>query len=136
MESQEAIPVRLRVAEAITDEIQEMFDEITRRAYEIFQRRGGNSTLDLEDWLTAERQVVDKPSFRIDETSNRIIVTVYISNLNVAELQILVTPDAMLIHGQRGNGSKELFRVVQFPRRIDATKAEAQYGDGCLVLTA
>ena len=136
MKSQEVIRVPLRLVETITDEIQEMFDEITRRAYELFQERGGNATLDQEDWLTAEREVVEKPRFRVDETANRIIVTVYISDLNALELQILVSPDAMLIHGGGANRSKKLFRVVQFPRRIDATKAEAHYGDGCLVLTA
>jgi hypothetical protein len=32
-------------------------DEIARRAYEIFQRRGGTHGADLDDWLQAERQL-------------------------------------------------------------------------------
>ena len=136
MNSQGVVPVPVHIAETITDEIQEMYDEITRRAYEIFQERGGNCTLDLDDWLTAERDVIDKPAVRVEEAGSRIVVTVYITGPGAVDVQLLVTPDAMLVHGPIRKGSKKLFRVVQFPRRIDVTKAEAQYGDGCLVVTA
>jgi HSP20 family molecular chaperone IbpA len=136
MNSQEVIPVPLRVVQTITEEIQEMYDEITRRAYEIFRQRGGNCTLDLEDWLTAEREVLEKPRVRMDEAGSRVVVTIDLPNLSAVRVELLVTPDAMLVHGSFRNGSKKLFRVVQFPRRIDVTKAEAQFGDGCLILTA
>ena len=32
-------------------------DSVARRAYEIFQRRGGNHGADLDDWLEAEREL-------------------------------------------------------------------------------
>lgn len=32
-------------------------DAVARRAYEIYQRRGGNHGADLDDWLEAERQL-------------------------------------------------------------------------------
>ena len=32
-------------------------DAVARRAYEIYQRRGGNDGADLDDWLEAERQL-------------------------------------------------------------------------------
>src|SRR5215471_1930482 len=121
MHSQEIIRVPLRVGETITDEVQEMYDEITRRAYSILQERATTSTLDLVDWLTAERDVLDKPQVRIEETPSRIVVTVYLADLN-ANVRLLVTPDAMLVHGPSSNASKKLFRVVLFPRRIDTTK--------------
>jgi HSP20 family molecular chaperone IbpA len=136
MNSEQVIPVPVRIAETMTDEIQEMYDEITRRAYEIFQEHGGNCTLDLEDWLTAEREVLHKPDVRVEDLNCRLVVTVYVDNVSTRNIQLLVTPDAMLVHRPATKESKKVFRVVQFPRRIDATKAEAQYGDGCLVLSA
>ena len=36
-------------------------DAIARRAYEIFQKRGGNHGADLDDWLEAERQLRPGP---------------------------------------------------------------------------
>ena len=32
-------------------------DAVARRAYEIYQTRGGNHGADLDDWLEAERQL-------------------------------------------------------------------------------
>lgn len=32
-------------------------DAVARRAYELFQNRGGNHGADLDDWLEAERQL-------------------------------------------------------------------------------
>jgi hypothetical protein len=32
-------------------------DEVARRAYEIYQRRGGDHGADLDDWLEAEREL-------------------------------------------------------------------------------
>jgi hypothetical protein len=37
-------------------------DAVARRAYEIFQNRGGNHGADLDDWLEAERQLRPGPS--------------------------------------------------------------------------
>ena len=32
-------------------------DAVARRAYEIYQRRGGNHGADIDDWLAAEREL-------------------------------------------------------------------------------
>jgi hypothetical protein len=37
-------------------------DAVARRAYEIYQRRGGNHGADLDDWLMAERELKPGPS--------------------------------------------------------------------------
>jgi hypothetical protein len=37
-------------------------DEVARRAYEIYQKRGGQHGADLDDWLEAERQLRPGPS--------------------------------------------------------------------------
>jgi hypothetical protein len=39
-------------------------DEIARRAFEIFLKRGGNHGNDLEDWLQAEKEVSARASLR------------------------------------------------------------------------
>ena len=131
----QATRVPLCVRETLADEIEQMYDEITQRAYSIFQNRGGNCALDLEDWLIAEKELLYKPTVRIEECNCRIVVTVYIGRVNPLEVRLLVTPDAMLVQAP-STGLKKVFRAIQFPRRIDVTKAEASYGDGCLSLTA
>jgi hypothetical protein len=36
-------------------------DAVARRAYEIYQRRGGDHGADLDDWLAAERELKPGP---------------------------------------------------------------------------
>src|SRR5262245_32729271 len=136
MNFQQLMPVPMRIAETIINEIEEMYDQITKRAYEIFRERGGNGTLDLEDWLTAERELLYKPEVHVEEVDRRIVVTVRIGKVRPLDVQLLVTPDAMVIQAQPDAMARKVFRTVQFPRRIDVNKAEATYADGYLVLTA
>ena len=37
-------------------------EAVARRAYEIYQRRGGRDGADLDDWLEAERELKPGPS--------------------------------------------------------------------------
>ncbi len=134
MNSQETMAVR--VAETIVDEIDDMYDLITERAYEIFRQRGGTATLDLEDWLTAERELLFKPEVVVEENDRRITVRVHLGKIRPMDIQLLLTPDAMVIQGEHRPASKKVFRTVQFPRRIDVGKADVKCENGCLVLTA
>jgi HSP20 family molecular chaperone IbpA len=136
MNTQEAILVPLCIADTTVDAINEMYDEITQRAYEIFLARGGVGTLDLEDWLKAEQQLLFKPEARIEQTDHGITVTIRIGHVNLTDLQVLITPDAMVIQAEDVSANKTVFRSVEFPKRIDVNKAGAVYRSGSLVLTA
>ena len=136
MNSHESLAVPVRVAESIVDEIDDMYDLITERAYEIFRQRGGTATLDLEDWLTAERELLFKPEVDVQENARTITVRVRLGKIRPLDIQLLLTPDAMVIQGEHGPTPQKVFRTVQFPRRIDVGKAEIKYENGFLILTA
>jgi hypothetical protein len=55
-----AIPIR--TGSTILDEIEKVYDDITRRAYDRFLERRGSYTWILDDWLTAEKQLLWKPT--------------------------------------------------------------------------
>src|SRR5437870_5318799 len=133
MNSQETTPIPVRIAEDIVDEIHHMYEQITTRAYEIFLERGGICSLDLEDWLKAEQELLFKPEVHLDQTDRRIKVTICIGKVRPLDIQVLVTPDAVVIQAEHSTGCKKVFRTVQFPRRIDVNKAQAAYENGCLI---
>jgi HSP20 family molecular chaperone IbpA len=135
MTSQEATLVPLRTAETIVEEIENMYDEITRRAYEIFQKRAGSHALDLEDWLAAEQQLLFKPEVQIEDTSRQITITIGLGKIRPLDVQLVVSPDAMVIQAADPTTGKKAFRTIEFPRRIDVRKAEARYSSGYLLVT-
>jgi HSP20 family molecular chaperone IbpA len=136
MNSQEAMLIPMRTAETILEEIEEMYDEITSRAREISRERAGSYAPDLEDWLAAEQQLLLRPEVRVQEKDRQITVTICLGMIRPLDVQLLVTPDAMVIQAEDGVTAKKVFRTVEFPRRIDVKKAEARYANGYLILTA
>ena len=73
----------------------------------------------------------------VDEIDDiTITVRVRLGKIRPLDIQLLLTPDAMVIQGEHGPTPQKLFRTVQFPRRIDVGKAEIKYENGFLILTA
>jgi HSP20 family molecular chaperone IbpA len=136
MDTQQPAIVPVRTAETIIDEIEDMYDRITKRAYEIFLERGGTCTLDLDDWLTAERELLWKPDVHVEDTNQHIVVTIRLGAICPPDVRLTVSPLAMLVQADASATTKKVFRTVEFPRRIDVHKAEARYADGYVTLTA
>jgi hypothetical protein len=44
----------------VTTRTVDLQDAIRERAYEIYEQRGGQHGADLEDWVRAEREVIDR----------------------------------------------------------------------------
>src|ERR1700693_1194498 len=57
----------IKKTESIFDELEHMQDRIMHRAYDLFERRGGMFGGDLDDWLTAEHELVWKPPVEMTE---------------------------------------------------------------------
>src|SRR5262245_27984559 len=52
------MPIPYRIGTTILDEIERVYDDITNRAYQVGFHGSGAYTLNIEDWLTAEMQMV------------------------------------------------------------------------------
>jgi hypothetical protein len=50
------------VPSVFTDAIRPQPEEIAIRAFTLYQRRGGDDGRDIEDWLEAERQLLEERS--------------------------------------------------------------------------
>jgi hypothetical protein len=59
------LPIRRPNGETVTDDL------IAKRAYEIYEARGGQHGADFDDWLEAERQITIEFQFRRGEVPPR-----------------------------------------------------------------
>ena len=50
--------VALKRTESVGDQLEQMRDQIRRRAYDLFRTNGSPSPNPIEDWLTAEREML------------------------------------------------------------------------------
>jgi HSP20 family protein len=138
----------IKKSESIFDELYNMQDRIMRRAYDIF-RSGGETGSDLDNWLTAERELIWKPSIEFFEKDNQFKLSVEMPGVDPKDVLIEVTPDELLVKAEMYEKKEEkgkiyaselragsLFRAVAFPKKVDTEKVKAEFKNGLLKITA
>jgi len=121
---------RVRPADSINSEIEDIYDEVTRRAFQLFVARNAEGTLGIDDWLAAERELLVKPEARVAETEGAIEVLLDTTGLQIDVLDILITPHALLIRSPRASAFPWIFRTIGLPAEIDHRSASARWDGG------
>lgn len=134
---------------SLFDEVEETFNALTRRAYEIFDWNGRKFGHDLEHWLQAERELLHPMAVNIVETPEAFEVKAEVPGFSEKELEIGIEPQRLTITGKRESSKEEkkgkavctesssdqLLRIVNFPADVQAGKVTATLKNGILQLT-
>jgi HSP20 family protein len=143
----QTLPVRKM--ESIAEEIEKLNQLIMRRAYDIFATGGGPGS-ELDNWLAAEKELVWRPPIELREKNKEFLINIAIPGIDPADLSLEVTPDRLLVKGEfRHEHADEegqihtcefeagsLFRVISFPKRVDADRVKADFKNGILRVKA
>jgi HSP20 family molecular chaperone IbpA len=125
--------IKVQVVESISDGIEQLQMKIRERAYSKFLGRGGGSDRELEDWFTAERELLCILTPTVTAQDQQIIAQVEIPETDPKDIQVQLTSQDGLIHAT--TGERRPFGVIRFPTSIDPARARAEYGSGVLRLT-
>ena len=129
-------------------ETQQAFERLQKRAYELFQQRGGALGRDLDDWFAAERELFNLPASDLTEDEGAIHLKAAVPGMKATDLEVTVTPHELLVRGKADTEQKreegktvlserchnEIFRRYTLPAEIDAEKAQAKVEDGLLMV--
>ncbi len=91
----------LRNPEDLQWETQAVQLAIARRAYDLFEARGGEHGHDWEDWFRAESEFLRPVSVSIAETEDRISVRANVFGFAESELRVSVEPRRITILGKK-----------------------------------
>ena len=133
----------------IASETEELQERVRERAYELSQLRG-HSGREVDDWLTAESEIISVPPAELVEKDGTFQVTLAILGIHLQDVRVLACADQVLVRGdyrhhrETDNGivhlsdfkSATLFRTVRFPEPIDVSSVEVQLQDGILKIIA
>ena len=112
--------------------------EITRRAYELFEARGGEHGHDWEDWFRAESEVLRPVSVAVTESQEQFSIQVNVLGFDHNELKISVEPRRVMIFGKKKLGAIEteggkvehidwypdqILRTIELPSTVDPRRA-------------
>lgn len=80
---------------------------IARRAYELFEKRGGEHGHDWEAWLRAESELLRPVSISMSESDDRISVRANVLGFDGNELKVSVEPQRVMILGKKEMSATE-----------------------------
>ncbi|MBI2817896.1 MAG: Hsp20 family protein [Acidobacteria bacterium] len=140
-------PLKLLKASDIFEHIEKLHEEITRRAFEIFEHAGHVQGHDLEHWLQAESELLHPAHIEVIEKDGQVTVRAETPGFSAKDLEVSLDGRRLTISGKRESkeeakdGSKtlyteccsdELLRVIDLPEDVNAEKATASLKDGLL----
>jgi HSP20 family protein len=128
------------------DRMQQAFDSIEKRAFEIFNNNGRWFGHDLSDWLQAESEIFHPVHLEVAETDEALTVHAEVPGFTVKELDIQVDGNRLTISGKHESKdetkkgktiysercAQEIYRSVQLPSDVEASKVTATLKDGVL----
>jgi len=132
---------------AVFEEVKELFERVRQRAFDLFQSRKGGPGTELDDWLTAERDLIWAPESEFVEKDGKFEIQIAVPGFDVKDMQVAATRGTLLVRAakhkhEKGYGNfclceeKELFRRFEFPKPIDVDKVKANLDKGVLYITA
>lgn len=141
-----SVTVKQIETENVFNRIQQVYDSVARRAFDIFETNGRWFGRELDDWLQAESQLLHPVHLEIAESDDNLTVRAEVPGFSTKELEINVEPRRLTITGKheakeeskKGKTiysercAKEILRSFDLPAEIDSTKVTATLKDGIL----
>lgn len=131
-------------------EIEKLLYRIEKRAFELFSNRGCSLGRELDDWLTAEREMAFVPPAELTETETDFRIGVAVPGVPASRLQVDVLETCIAVEAaaaeqkeeKKGNtifsdfSDRKLFRKFELPAKIDPGAVTANLENGMLHITA
>jgi HSP20 family protein len=144
-------PARLTTAESenLFDRMDEMFNAITRRAFEIFESDGRPFGHDLDNWLRAEQELLHPVHVNLSESGEALEVKAEVPGFSEKELEINLEPRRLTIAGKREPKKEQkkgksvyselcadqILRVIDLPVEVETDRVSATLKNGILEVT-
>lgn len=134
----------------IFDAIEKRLEDVRRRAFELFEKRGYQLGHELDDWLKAEHAVFGWPAAELAEEDGKYEAQITLPGFDPKEVHVAVTPSEIIVHAETKHekkieepnvlwtefGSNDVYRRFELPVRIDVNKTSATLDNGMLHITA
>ena len=139
-------PVKAGKTESLTERANRLFEAISRRAFELFERDGRADGNDVRHWVDAEKEFLHPVRINLEENEAEIVVHAEVPGFTASDLEVNVEPRRVTITGMRVSkkenketdfvyteeSSDEIFRSFELPSEVITTKVSAALRDGIL----
>jgi HSP20 family protein len=130
------------------EQMDDIFDTLSRRAYEIFESNGRIFGRELENWFQAERELLRSVHVSVEELDDSLSVKAEVPGFSEKELEVSLEPRRVTITGKRDAKKEEkkgktvygetcadqILRWVDLPVDVETDKVTATLKNGILEL--
>src|SRR3954471_10453153 len=85
---------------------------------------------DLGEWMMAKEDLVFRPSVDLKQQGGEFAARFLIPGFDPEDVEVMVSPERILIRGS------QLLKSVEFPRPVDPDRVHAELEDGMLCVRA
>jgi len=139
-------PVKATKIEGSLERMEHLYDTISRRAFELYEKDGRVDGHDLRHWLEAERELLHPVHMKLEETEGEFVVQAELPGFTASDVEVSVEPRRVIITGKRESKeenkqgdavyveqcSDEIFRTMDLPAEVNVMKVTATLKDGVL----
>jgi len=147
-QSKTPAPLTLVPPSDLFHRVEQLYDSIASRAFEIFEGNGRFFGRDLADWFQAESELLHPVHIDVAESGGDLIVRAEVPGFTDKELDISLEGRRLTITGKRETSeerkekksiytercSNQILRMIDLPVDVDKEKAAATLKDGVLEL--
>lgn len=98
-------------------DVQQKFDSMARRAFEIFEKNGGLFGHDLTNWLRAEHELFHVTHVDVSESDRAFTVRTEVPGFTVKDLEINIEGGRLTIAGKRETKQERNEKKIVYPER-------------------
>jgi HSP20 family protein len=134
----------------IFEAIKKRLDDVRRRAYDLFEQRGHALGHELDDWFTAEHEILGWPAAELVEKDSKYEMQMALPGFDPNEVQVTATPAEIIVHAESKHEKKnkdanvvwsefvsnDVYRRFELPAAIDVDKTAATLENGMLRIVA
>ncbi|MBZ5521176.1 MAG: Hsp20 family protein [Acidobacteriia bacterium] len=137
--------------ETFYERVQDLYDAVAQRAFEIFEASGAIHGQDFDHWLEAESEFLNPMPLEIDETDTAFVVRAEVPGFSEDDIEIIVEPRRLFITAAREEvgeeeeesaempeseaSFEEVLRSLDLASEVDPSQVMATLNDGILEIT-
>lgn len=135
--------------QSLWKEIDDIENEIRRRAQRMFEARGCAAGDPEDDWVRAERQLCWPPQAAMRESETAFRVLIGVPGLRAGNIEVIILPDMVIVRGKATQdseageivhfsefGTGTLFRKIAIPAPVHVDSAVVSFENNLLQISA
>src|SRR5262245_56067604 len=88
------------VPPSLFDQMKALAERIRQRAFEVFQCRGCADGRSLDDWLQAERDIVQSPEAELMEKDGKFRLRMAVSGFDAKDVNVTAMPTTLIVRAE------------------------------------